>query len=87
MALQTDVVFNGVTIQGAYVAVVMPCIRMNKVSMSFCVHYKNGRYGDVIAAQDMDASYDIEGSNPFKQAYVFLKADMPNAIDVLEDGQ
>lgn len=87
MALQTDVVFNGVTILGAYVSVVMPCIRMSKTSMSFCVHYKGERHGDVIAARDMDAPYDLDGENPFKQAYLFLKKEMPDALDVLEAGQ
>lgn len=87
MALQTDVVFNGITIPNAYLAVVTPCIRMSKTSMSFCVHYKGGRHGDVIAAQDMDAPYDLEGLNPFKQAYLFLKKDLPCAVDVLEEGQ
>lgn len=87
MALQTDVVFNGINISDAYVAVVMPCIRISKVNMSFCVHYKRGRFGDVIAAQDMDAPYDLNGLNPFKQAYSYLKDEMPGAIDVLEEGQ
>lgn len=85
MALQTDVVFNGLTIQNAYLVVVVPCIRMNKTSMSFCVHYKGGRFGNVIAAQDMDAPYDLDGPNPFKQAYFFLKKEMPIAVDILED--
>lgn len=84
MALQTDVVFNGIKMPNAYVAVVMPCIRMNKTSMSFCVHYKGDRFGDVITTQDMNAPYDLDGENPFKQAYIFLKTEMPNAIDVLE---
>lgn len=73
MALKTDVIFNGVTIQDAYVVVAMPCIRMSKTSMSFCVHYKGGPNGDVIATQDMDCPYDLDGENPFKQAYVYLK--------------
>lgn len=87
MALQTDVTFNGVKIPSAYVSVVMPCIRMNKTSMSFCVHYKRERLGDVIATQDMDAPYSLNGPNPFIQAYAYLKGEMPDAIDVLEEGQ
>lgn len=83
MALQSDVKFNGSTISGAYTRVVMPCIRVDKKSMSFVAQSSGKAGGDLISAFDSICAYDIDGENPFSQAYSFLKTlpDFEGATD------
>jgi len=97
MALQKAVIFKSLQIPSAYFRVVRPQIDATKNTMSFDVwaYPSQDAAADQanllsdICAHYSAAPYSIAGSNPFEQAYAYLKTlpDYEGVVDVFEAGQ
>lgn len=83
MALKLDVTHRGLSIKDSYVVVVMPTISTGKDSLEFGVWYKAGAEHEQFMAANYSAPYDLDGNNPFEQAYEHLKTlpEFKNATD------
>lgn len=73
MALSLDIEFRGIKIYKAYATVNTPSLSANKTEVIFCVDYRASPHNDPITSQMYEAPYDLEGNNPFVQAYDYLK--------------
>lgn len=85
MALRADVAVRGVPIEQAYIRV-EPLI-LTKTVMSFRVITLTGEDQDVpFAVEDCTCDYDLDGPNPWVQAYTYLKTlpEFAKAVDKLE---
>lgn len=84
MALQKTVTTRaGVTVPNAYIRVGR-CEIVNKTLLGFSVDYfANESESFVFDAAPQFCEYDINGENPIKQAYVYLKTlpEFANAVD------
>jgi hypothetical protein len=74
MAMLLNLQFKGLSINDAYVRVVMPTINAAKNQVSFGLHYHVAPGEEAIHAESREAPYTLAGGNPFEQAYVFLMA-------------
>jgi hypothetical protein len=97
MALQKAITYKSIQLADAYFRVVRPQIDTSKNTMSFGVWAfpsqatasdQANMLSDV-ALYYSGAPYSISGSNPFEQAYAYLKTlpDFEGATNVLEAGQ
>ncbi|MFT4190837.1 MAG: hypothetical protein QM617_04840 [Comamonas sp.] len=89
MALLKDSEYRGLAVPSAYIRVVGPAINPDKTSMTFAVHCHAAAGTELLLAATRECAYDIDGPNPFCQAYAYLKtlAEFEGAEDVLEEGQ
>lgn len=71
MALTINSDHIGIPVDNAYVTVVVPSV--DKTSMLFGVYFRAKPGADPFKAVTHEAPYDLEGENPYKQAYAFLK--------------
>ena len=82
MALQLNTQFRGLNLEGAYYRVWS--FNGNKNTLSFevelCVNDSNER----LDSTTFNIDYDINGENPIKQAYLYLKTlpEFEGALDV-----
>ena len=74
MALSVQVNFKGINIPSAYVTATLPSISLDKTHISFGAWYRNSADDEVFNSVTYEAPYDLEGDNPFKQAYEHLKS-------------
>ena len=97
MALSKAITYKSIPLAAAYFRVVRPQIDMPKNTMSFSVWAfpseatasdQSNMLGDLAAYYD-GVPYSVAGSNPFEQAYEYLKTlpDFSGATNVLEVGQ
>lgn len=73
MAITLDVKYRGIGIRNSYVSVVPNSVTLSKTEMSFSVTYRSYKDEEPFSAQNFSAPYDIDGVNPFVQAYEYLK--------------
>lgn len=73
MALKIDTTYKGFPIVGAYVVVLVPTISMDKTEMAFNVQASATAGSEALHNAYLTAPYKVEGSNPFEQAYEYLK--------------
>lgn len=88
MALSMDVVFSGLSIPKAYIKVARIEI-LSKTTMHAVFATQVDAASDPLFYQGYETAYDLQGADPMKQAYDYVKT-LPafaGAVDVLEDGQ
>ncbi|MGP4955380.1 hypothetical protein [Pseudomonas helleri] len=73
MALKIDVEFKGISIAGAYVVVMMSGVSEDKTEQFFTALYRVSPGQDIFYSSSYTSPYDMEGANPFVQAYEYLK--------------
>jgi hypothetical protein len=73
MALKIDTEYKGIPVAGAYVSLNLSCISADKTEVFVCALYRSAKGAEVFHAADFSAPYDLEGANPFVQAYEHLK--------------
>lgn len=83
MAIQINTELKGIQVQGAYCKV--KNVKLTKNSISFTLS-KYANSNEVLSFDDIQytCSYDLEGENPYKQAYEYLKTltEYSEAIDL-----
>lgn len=82
MALNKNIELgNGIKVEGAYLRVENISITKEDISFSLCKYVKNNtQYFDKAVYVSL---YDINGENPFKQAYLYLKT-LPEYADAID---
>lgn len=73
MALTMKVDFKGIQVEAAYIRVSMPTILPGNTSMEFQISYMSGPVAVPFAGSSGVCEYDLEGGNPIKQAYEYLR--------------
>lgn len=73
MALLVNTQFRGLVINNAYVSVSLPSLSASKTEMYFTVSYRVDVDNDPFNSVLLSAPYDLNGENPFIQAYEYLK--------------
>lgn len=73
MALKVDFDFRGIPVKGAYAEVTHMGFSPSKDEHYFTLIYRAGKDAPEIHAHGYSAPYDIDGPNPFEQAYAYLK--------------
>lgn len=73
MALQIAMTFKGIVVPSAYVTVSLPQISADKTKVSFVVQYSNSPSDEVFNSVAQQSTYSLTGTNPFEQAYTYLK--------------
>lgn len=75
MALRKDIESKGSKFKDAYIAVVRPTISGDKLRLCFNVQARaSDEAEEWLTDEYWQAPYDMEGGNPFEQAYEYLKA-------------
>lgn len=83
MALKVDIDFKGIQVSAAHITVDSPSISSDKEFLRFIASYR-GSEGDLIFDQrTFEGPYDLDGSNPFEQAYDYLK-NLPEFADATD---
>lgn len=75
MAFQLDTLFQGIPVPLAYCTVGSLCFPANsKTEIAFILYYRASASVDVSFLEEHYAApYDLEGADPYKQAYEYLK--------------
>ena len=73
MALKVDVEFKGIKVAGAYVAVMMSGVSEDKTEQFFTALYRVSPGQDIFYSSSYTSPYNMDGDNPFVQAYEYLK--------------
>lgn len=73
MALTQNIEFKGIPVSNAYVRVLQTTLGMDKVSMIFSTQTSSRAGIEPLSNEVYSAPYDLEGANPFNQAYEYLK--------------
>ena len=83
MALTVDTKYKDLNVSGAYARVVLPRISLDKKQVGFAVWYQSSNLAEAFKSDDYTAPYNIEGANPFVQAYMHIKtlAEFEGATD------
>ena len=71
MALKKLIEYKGISVKNAYIRVWK--VECTKEKMSFGVSFSAAPEAEFFYSATMNADYDIEGDNPIRQAYIFLK--------------
>lgn len=82
MAFNVDFNYKGIEVKTAYACVSSPVISENKKTQSFLVLFSVGD-SEPFSCAEYSSPYDLEGANPFVQAYEYLKAlpEFEGAVD------
>lgn len=72
MALSKDIEFKGISVPSAYHRVWN--VSLSKASMSFGLSVHANAGGEMLSSTAHECAYDINGSNPIRQAYEHLKS-------------
>lgn len=83
MALKIDTTYKGFPISGAYVAVLVPTISMDKTEMAFNIQTSASEGSEALDNQYITSPYMIDGGNPFSQAYEYLKT-LPEFLGAMD---
>jgi hypothetical protein len=86
MALQKNITINyrgdiEVNIENAYIKV--DRVDCNKSSMSIHKHIKRSQNEPALFAEIISCDYNLNGENPIKQAYLYLKT-LPEFVDAID---
>lgn len=75
MALQISTEFQSIQVPSAYCMVGSICFPANsKTEIAFILYYRADASVDVAFLEEHHtAPYDLEGADPYKQAYMYLK--------------
>ena len=75
MALQRDTQFQGIQVPSAYCTVGSLCFPADsKTEIAFILYYRANDSVDVSFLEEHYAApYNLEGADPYKQAYEYLK--------------
>ncbi|MNC08949.1 hypothetical protein D3C76_1538940 [compost metagenome] len=73
MALRINTEYRGLQVANAYTTVCQPAISPNKTQVEFCVVYRASPEYDQFTSVMLQGPYDINGENPYVQAYAYLK--------------
>lgn len=73
MAIKIDVNFKGILVEGAYVTVMQPAVSTDKSEITFGAWHRSAIGQEAFLVVFHAAPYDLEGDNPFEQAYAYLK--------------
>lgn len=73
MALSIDATYKGLAAPNTYTVISSLTINPDKAGMSYMVLYKAACDQPSYEASSFASEYDLEGENPFKQAYEYLK--------------
>lgn len=73
MALTIDVTFKGIPVADAYVSLSGLVIDDGKQAQSFTAVYRSARGTEVFQCINYSTPYDLDGLNPYIQAYEYLK--------------
>lgn len=73
MALSFNTVYKGLSAPNTYAVIGSLTINPDKAGMSYMVLYKAAPDQQPYEAMSFNSEYDLEGFNPFKQAYEHLK--------------
>jgi hypothetical protein len=71
MALQKTVIFKGITVGDAYLKIQSFSGSKELLKFDLATHSKSGEQS--LAVTSFEIPYSIDGSNPIKQAYGYLK--------------
>jgi hypothetical protein len=71
MALQKTITFKGITVSDAYIRIQSFNGNKNLLKFDVATHSQAGE--QVLTVLSFEISYDINGTNPIKQAYAHLK--------------
>lgn len=74
MALKVDIDFKGVPVFGAYAEVSHTGFSASKDEHYFTLIYRASEGAPELHAHGYAAPYELEGANPFEQAYAYLKS-------------
>lgn len=83
MAFKVDFDFHGIPVKGAYAEVTHTGFSKSKDEHYFTIIYRAGKDTPEIHAHGYAAPYDIDGPNPFEQAYEYLKT-LPEFADATD---
>lgn len=73
MAILVDISFKGLELKGLHARIGALNISPTKDVMSFQLEYRANAQGEVITTNEFNTFYNIEGENPYVQAYAFLE--------------
>lgn len=73
MAISINTKYRGISVRDSYVSIVLYSIALGKEDMAFSVAYRSFANEDPFNAQSYTAPYSLEGGNPYRQAYEYLK--------------
>jgi len=81
MALQKTITFKGITVSGAYIKIQSFSGSKELLKFDVATHSRSGEQTLTVASFEMP--YSIDGSNPIKQAYEYLKTlpEFAGAVD------
>lgn len=76
--------FNGVTVTDGVLNVIMPSISTDQKTLSFGLAYRVSESDPLLNSETYSCPYDVEGPNPFTQAYNYIKSlsAFAGAIDI-----
>lgn len=74
MSLKMTFDFNGLTVVDGYLKVSSPTISTDKSVLSFGIIYQASEGDPMLQAETYQCAYDIAGSDPFSQAYSYIKS-------------
>ncbi|MDR6581619.1 MULTISPECIES: hypothetical protein [Pseudomonas] len=74
MALALDLIYKNVEVKGAYVTVAVVTLGTDKAEMNFSVQTCAEPNCEPLTYVYHTTRYDMDGENPFKQAYEYLKS-------------
>lgn len=73
MALLVDIPYKGLNLVGVYASIGELTISPAKDIMSFVLEYRVNTDSELLTQQVFNTFYDLEGGNPYAQAYAFLE--------------
>lgn len=84
MALKIDTTYKAIVVPNSYVIVARMAISDDKSTLSFGAWYKVSQVAEMFKAVSYTMPYNIEGDDPFSQAYTYLKTlpEFAGAVDV-----
>lgn len=75
MALKIDSEFHGIEVKGAYCSIAnLGFGPDDKTKVLFSLYYRSEKGSEPFRSESFSAEYDMDGSNPFTQAYDYLKS-------------
>ncbi|HHG1479384.1 hypothetical protein ACIU5X_09480 [Klebsiella pneumoniae] len=74
MALKMTFNFNGVTVVDGVLNVIMPSISTDQTTLNFGLAYRASESDPLLNSETYSCPYDVNGEDPFTQAYAFIKS-------------
>ena len=84
MALSLDVDFKGLPVKNCYISIVGGNFSLSKESAVFTVAFRAAEGSEPFKYSNFECLYDLDGENPFAQAYEYLKGlqEFSGSIDI-----